>query len=630
MSRIFKYTLLSFLFFTTLLSFAQEPVFVLAGGGAEGDVGDTNSWSYRLYGRLFDHGDLNGDGVVKLVVLSDSLPSRPADARWLPDYFQWLGAQRGLNVVAENLAVASRSDAENAGLTAVLNDADALFIRGGDQGVYYDAWNNTLLEDRISAVAARGGGLGGTSAGAMSLCRFSFSGGRDLVAADVMADSHTSYLNDAGSPSTSGIHDDFFPFVNALVDTHFTQRGRLGRLVGLLAKANEDFARNDILGIGLEMDTGLVISGDMAEVVGTGSVSFIRETVDTDRVRVAGEPLFYTNLVLDRLTEGWRFSLGSRGADGSAVIGVAHGAPTAGDRANSGALSIAGSAETDAQRFGYTASFYPDDYQPVAGSGTPYIKDSLGFCDVGNTENRMDKHESLFHLLYDRPGDLGILAFSGAVIERVETAADILTFSGESGVGSAVIVISGLQSSARGLSPYPSNWATTGGSLRAAAHVGLTLHVLSYSEARGVGLNSRTHQPVALDGGPGDPGGDPDVVDEIEPNDSTSTAQLLNLGEAILRVRGTIDHSGDRDYFELSVAPGESLTVDLQIPAGVDYDLYLLDRRGRTLIRSVNDGAGLSESLNWVNDGRRDQRIYVSVEPWSGSDPVNPYQLSIQ
>ena len=43
--------------------FAGAQTVVLAGGGGEGDVGDTAAWSYGLYGALVENGDTDGDGV---------------------------------------------------------------------------------------------------------------------------------------------------------------------------------------------------------------------------------------------------------------------------------------------------------------------------------------------------------------------------------------------------------------------------------------------------------------------------------------------------------------------------------------------------------------------------------------
>jgi len=55
---IFSYYVYSQLLINT--AFASGMV-VLAGGGEEGKIGDTKSWSYQLYKRLIEQGDVTGD-----------------------------------------------------------------------------------------------------------------------------------------------------------------------------------------------------------------------------------------------------------------------------------------------------------------------------------------------------------------------------------------------------------------------------------------------------------------------------------------------------------------------------------------------------------------------------------------
>ncbi|HNC96024.1 MAG TPA: hypothetical protein PKW90_07860, partial [Myxococcota bacterium] len=128
---------------------------VLAGGGSEGDNGDPDSWSARLYKSLLEGGDVTGDGKLRVAVLSVE-----EEDDWLPRYWEELGADE-----AFNLQVATRADASDPTLEAELADVDAAFLKGGDQGEYYDRWNDSELEAGLLALRERGGGLGGTSAG---------------------------------------------------------------------------------------------------------------------------------------------------------------------------------------------------------------------------------------------------------------------------------------------------------------------------------------------------------------------------------------------------------------------------------------------------------------------------------
>jgi cyanophycinase len=459
---------------------------VLAGGGAEGDVGDTSSWSYKLYKEVVENGDVDGDGVVRVAVLTVD-----ASTTFITDYFEWIGTTLGVPVDATIYQVTTRAEANDPARVGAVANADAVFLKGGDQGVYYDQWNGTLLEAHVrTVVETRGGAVGGTSAGAMSQSQFCLCGSADLVSADVMTNSHTSYLNDVSDGGT-GIHTDFLSFLGgAVVDTHFTERGRFGRLLGTMAKAAEDNAAPGILGVGIERQTGLAIRGGVAEVIGNGDVSFVQQTPATARIRTPGKPLVYTHLRVDRLTHGWTYDLGARlpGTAAPGVLAVSY----AGDgAANSGALSIAGATERDNSKFEKVATYSSKDYSLANTSASVFARSGVGFTDAGNSSNRGFKQETLFRALYDVPAYSGFLLFSGGTAARVAASPDVLSFA-----GAGTIVVDGKTVASRGLSPYKSYQATSKGTLRAAALTNLTVHVLAESATTGKRYNTRTHSVV--------------------------------------------------------------------------------------------------------------------------------------
>lgn len=98
----------------------------------------------------------------------------------------------------------------------------------------------------------------------------------------------------------------------AVIDAHYTQRGRMGRLLGVLGRAIHDSGNHNIVAIGLDQKTGVAIRNDIATVIGVGEVAFFRESSATVLLRDAGRPLYYTDLVLDRLTSGWSFDMVAR------------------------------------------------------------------------------------------------------------------------------------------------------------------------------------------------------------------------------------------------------------------------------------------------------------------------------
>ena len=635
-----------------------QGVVVVAGGGREGDQGDTASWSYQLYRKLVDNGDRNGDGVVKVVILTTllevndptwysyaeaSTSASPAglglshaqavaqaqqDDAFLPNYFQWIGSTVGKTTVAVNVEVASISDANNAAKVGTVANADAIFIKGGDQGDYYDQWNGTTLETHIRGVVqTRGGAIGGTSAGAMSQSQHSFSGGADLISADVLSDAKSVFLDDVSQPGSSGIHTDFLGFVpGVLIETHYTQRARMARLLGVLARAIADSGNHNILGIGLDQKTGLAIQNGVAEVIGAGEVAFFKESSDTLLRRDVGRPLFYTNLVLDRLTAGWKYSLSLRAPITSPLPNGAVAVTYPGDgAANVGALSLSGSVEADASRFDRRASYAPSDYALPAGSGSPYIKATIGFTDAGNATSRGAKQETLFRALYELPNYLGVHAFSGATITRTSAAPDTLTFAGSL----ATLIIDAKNCTYKSLSPSISSYASTGGTLRAAALTNLRVHVLAESSvaSRGISYDTRLHKLIGVpDGGGTGSGG---TLNEREPNDTRSSAHDLSAATFPVNVSGQILSASDLDHFKLSLAAGRQLNIDFTMPANKDYDLYLLSASGVIEARSTRVGGGVAESIRFTNTSGGTNTYYVKLVGYAGANSSALYTLSI-
>ena len=92
-----------------------------------------------------------------------------------------------------------------------------------------------------------------------------------------------------------------------IVDTHFVQRGRIGRL--LYATASNP----GILGIGLGEDTGLYISeGNKMEAIGSGMVILVdgRDMADTNLTDVEmGQPVSIKNMIVHVMCDGDTYNL---------------------------------------------------------------------------------------------------------------------------------------------------------------------------------------------------------------------------------------------------------------------------------------------------------------------------------
>ncbi len=279
---MFAKILLSLTLLCCRLAFAQGSV-LLVGGGSE----NYNDWSDEPYRWLVEHAPNRN-----ILILDYSSPSS-----FLPNYFKSLGATNATNLVINSRAMANDSTTYRALLAA-----DGFFLRGGDQWQYVSLWKGTLAEQALRQAFQRGAVLGGTSAGAMAL-------------SEIVFDARTTSVDSRQAlraPLNAGITltDDFLRLVpNTLVDTHFHERGRLGRLLAMLA-VYHNAKQRWVNGLGVDDRTALGISSDgSAEVFGSGVVALLRATESTQyRVQTA-KPLSLSHIAYAQMTKGFRFDL---------------------------------------------------------------------------------------------------------------------------------------------------------------------------------------------------------------------------------------------------------------------------------------------------------------------------------
>jgi cyanophycinase len=97
--------------------------------------------------------------------------------------------------------------------------------------------------------------------------------------------------------------------VNVVVDQHFEQRTRLGRLLAVVAQSPS------LIGLGLDEDTAAIIdANDLLEVIGRGSATIVDGTdVITDAFQTTGhKPMMVSNVRLHSIPSGYRFDLRAR------------------------------------------------------------------------------------------------------------------------------------------------------------------------------------------------------------------------------------------------------------------------------------------------------------------------------
>ncbi|HLQ23563.1 MAG TPA: cyanophycinase, partial [Gemmatimonadales bacterium] len=208
------------------------------------------------------------------------------------------GIFRGIGVrAARALTLESRADAEREESLDRLERADGIFLTGGNQLRLATTLGGTSVAKAIRRRNAAGAHVAGTSAGAAFLSEHMIATGDE--GATPLAGSVTL------SPGL-GLTN------RVIIDQHFRQRDRLGRL--LTALAYNPF----VIGLGLDEDSAAFIGPDNTmDIVGSGAVTVIDpaelEHSSMDQVE-KDDPVCLIGVRLHVLVHGASFDLNSRRA----------------------------------------------------------------------------------------------------------------------------------------------------------------------------------------------------------------------------------------------------------------------------------------------------------------------------
>lgn len=178
----------------------------------------------------------------------------------------------------------------------LIKEADCVLFSGGDQSKIVDFIGHTALHDLlIEKLKHSRFVLAGTSAGAMCMSKEMIRGG---------------HVSDALFKGGVLMRDGMAFVEDVIIDSHFIQRGRFGRLTEAVARFPK------LLGIGLSEDTALIIrNGKDCEVIGSGMV-IVFDASDLKHNNVAilkeGLPVSITNLKVNVLAEGDKLFLEDR------------------------------------------------------------------------------------------------------------------------------------------------------------------------------------------------------------------------------------------------------------------------------------------------------------------------------
>lgn len=230
-----------------------------------------------------------GDDSIIMVITTATQDSSRAGQEYTR-IFERLGAGH-----IEVLDLDSRRRANHPYMERLLEKSTGIFFTGGDQLRITAMLGGTVANEGLRKAYLRGTVIGGTSAGASMMS--------NIMVVEGDSD-EAPKLNTIKLAPGLGLLED------VVVDQHFAQRGRIGRLLSAIAH------NPYILGMGIDEDTAVVVHPDARlEIIGSQTVTFIdgrRITYSNVSELMPDQALAIEQVTLHVLPKGHSFDLKTR------------------------------------------------------------------------------------------------------------------------------------------------------------------------------------------------------------------------------------------------------------------------------------------------------------------------------
>lgn len=239
--------------------------------------------------------ELSGGESARIVILPTA-SSDPTTGDIYLNVFRTMGAAS-----IEVARIGSREEANSDPMVELFRSASGIYITGGQQARLVKFVAGTRSSDAIEFGYQQGTVVAGTSAGA------------SFLPAHVMAEGEAESAPRKGMVdlvSGLGLLD------NVIIDQHFNNRGRFGRLLAVFA------GNPGLIHLGIDENTAVVIEPDgMARVIGENSVTVVdgRNVISDYFEREEGEVLTISGSLLHVLARGRCYDLLNR-----VVVGLEH------------------------------------------------------------------------------------------------------------------------------------------------------------------------------------------------------------------------------------------------------------------------------------------------------------------
>ena len=225
------------------------------------------------------------DSRVALITTATNSPEEAGQ-----EYKRLFGELGAGSVVSINIT--DRETANNLEGLKILEDATCIFFVGGDQLRISSILGGTEVHRLLKKAYKEGGVIAGTSAGASMMSEIMVVEGKD---------------DEAPRKCTLKMAPGMGLLEGVIIDQHFNQRGRIGRLLAAVAQ------NPNVLGIGIDEDTAMIVNKELEfSVEGSGVVTIVdgREISYTNiSEQYQDDPLAITNVKIHILPRGYGFNL---------------------------------------------------------------------------------------------------------------------------------------------------------------------------------------------------------------------------------------------------------------------------------------------------------------------------------
>lgn len=231
--------------------------------------------------------NLAGGDESKLVIMTVATEYPMKVGKEYKEIFTKLGVRD-----IDALHIETRDDANDLGKLKRLDNVNCVFFTGGDQLKITSLLGGSELEKLLRDSFLKGLIIAGTSAGASAMSETMITSGPD---------------DEAPKKCTVKMAPGLGLISGVVIDQHFAQRGRLGRLLASVSQ------NPNVLGIGIDEDTAIIVHSDKTfDVIGSNAVTIL-DGAKCDYTNVSesrpDDILALTNMILHILPEGYNFDM---------------------------------------------------------------------------------------------------------------------------------------------------------------------------------------------------------------------------------------------------------------------------------------------------------------------------------